>query len=830
MSDVFNGDTIVGGAGGDTFLLQENLFAGTSINGSGGSDVIDPQGAITVNAGVVITSVERLALDTSLFTITAALLAGFDQIEADTLTNTGNLALSSGGTLIDLDVIGLTTLNVTGSTANDTLFLRSTSVDINVTGGNGADSITTEDGDDTIDGGAGNDTLDAGVGADSILGGSNDDTLYVRSGDVLVDGGSGSDNFILAETTINESAVGTVLRGGTGTLDVLRGLYAGGLLNALTYTLDAAVGLETIEHLALGQAAVLLDASQLETFTTIVKDGIGTAGIVRLRNGGTATTDIQGLTSLLVDAVAFNDVFNLTFTTSGVTKTDITVEGGLFNDTLTTGDGDDLLLGFDGNDVLLGNAGIDTLDGGIGNDVLTLSSQDDALGGAGNDTIFATDLGFPGSSIDGGADLDSFDAIGDIDVSTSTIFNSVEVLILDATVLRLSAGLLDPFTTISGTGTGLLTLFAGGSATTDVIGLTTLTVIGSAQSDILVFTSPSTDIFVDAGGGADQITTGNGDDTILGGASADILDGGAGSDRLEGGDNNDILNVRNDDTVLGGLGLDTFWVQENLVAAATLDGGSLDASEDQLDVLGAFTINAAILITGIERLLLDDERVTMTATQLNGFTTIDEAQPADTVGRLALSAGGAATTAVEGLDSLEVTGSGVADQLSFLTATTVLKINAGGGADIILTGDANDVLQGFGGVDVLDGGGGADRVEGGGVADILDGGAGNDTVLGGAGADQLDGGAGDDRLTGGIGADIFQFGAFGGSDIVTDFTDGVDLLSFAGFGLTDVDIVALAVASGANTVISLPDPIGVTATVVTLRGFALADLDVADIL
>lgn len=830
MSDVFNGDTVVGGAGGDTFLVQDDLFAGTSIDGAGGSDLLDPQGTRTINAGVSIVSVERLALDTSDLTITAALLAGFDQIEADTGAVTGDLALSTGGTLIDLDVIGLTTLNVTGSTANDTLFLRSTSVDINVTGGNGADSITTEDGDDTLDGGAGNDTLDAGDGADSILGGSNDDTLYVRSGDVLVDGGSGNDNFILAETTINESAVGTALRGGTGTLDVLRGLYAGGLLNALTYTLEATVVLETIEQLALGQAAVLLDAGQLETFTTIVKDGIGTAGIVRLRNGGTATTDVQGLTSLLVDAVAFNDVFNLAFTTSGVTKTDITVEGGLFNDTLSTGDGDDLLRGFEGNDVLFGNAGIDTLDGGIGNDVFTIGSQDDVLGGAGNDTIFATDLGLPGSSIDGGADIDSFDTIGTIAISTSTIFTSVEVLIVDGVVTNFTGALLDPFTTITGFGTGFLTLFAGGTATTDVTVLTLLDVTGSTQDDILVFTSLSTDIDIDAGSGFDQITTGNGDDTILGGLGADILDGGAGSDLLDGGDNNDILNVRNDDDVFGGLGLDTFWVQENLVAAATLDGGSADASEDQMDALGVFSINAAVVITGIERLLLDEDRVTMTATQLNGFTTIDEAQPIDTVGRLTLSAGGTAVTAVEGLDTLEVTGSAAADVLTFTSATTVMRIDAGGGNDIILTGSANDVIKGLGGVDVLDGGEGSDQIEGGSAADILDGSGGADTLLGGGAGDQLDGGTGNDRLTGGAGADIFQFATFGGSDVVTDFVDGTDLLSFSGFGLAAADIVALAVGAGANTVITLPDPLGVTSTVVTLRGFSVVNLDVGDIL
>ena len=57
---------------------------------------------------------------------------------------------------------------------------------------------------------------------------------------------------------------------------------------------------------------------------------------------------------------------------------------------------------------------------------------------------------------------------------------------------------------------------------------------------------------------------------------------------------------------------------------------------------------------------------------------------------------------------------------------------------------------------------------------------GDDTLLGSDGADLLAGGAGNNRLTGGRGADQFTFGKRAETTVVADFTDGVDVLAFAG--------------------------------------------------
>ncbi|MEM7522605.1 MAG: G8 domain-containing protein, partial [Pseudomonadota bacterium] len=125
-------------------------------------------------------------------------------------------------------------------------------------------------------------------------------------------------------------------------------------------------------------------------------------------------------------------------------------------------------------------------------------------------------------------------------------------------------------------------------------------------------------------------------------------------------------------------------------------------------------------------------------------------------------------------------------------------LNGGGGADEVYGNARADTLVGRGGADELYGGGGGDLMRGNGAADTLDGGRGADVIKGGAGADLLFGGngadtmvggGGDDTITGGNGADEFLFLAGQGGDIVTDFTQGVDVLSIRPAGsLADLAI------------------------------------------
>ena len=121
------------------------------------------------------------------------------------------------------------------------------------------------------------------------------------------------------------------------------------------------------------------------------------------------------------------------------------------------------------------------------------------------------------------------------------------------------------------------------------------------------------------------------------------------------------------------------------------------------------------------------------------------------------------------------------------------RIQGGQGNDGITGGAGNDSVNGNLGNDTIDGGDGNDSLRGGQGTDSISGGAGDDLLIGDLGTDTLTGGAGIDIMTGGGDADQFNFasgeatfatsGARAGmTDMITDFTDGVDHIHM-GFGV-----------------------------------------------
>jgi subtilisin family serine protease len=95
----------------------------------------------------------------------------------------------------------------------------------------------------------------------------------------------------------------------------------------------------------------------------------------------------------------------------------------------------------------------------------------------------------------------------------------------------------------------------------------------------------------------------------------------------------------------------------------------------------------------------------------------------------------------------------------------------------ILTGDSgNDVLRDMKGKASLDNAIGNDSVFGGKGSETLLGSSGDDALFGGKGDDFLNGGLGIDTLIGGMGLDKFLLSTNSGTDTITDFEVGKDLL------------------------------------------------------
>ncbi len=105
-------------------------------------------------------------------------------------------------------------------------------------------------------------------------------------------------------------------------------------------------------------------------------------------------------------------------------------------------------------------------------------------------------------------------------------------------------------------------------------------------------------------------------------------------------------------------------------------------------------------------------------------------------------------------------------------------LRGGGQQDTLFGGTGDDTLSGGKGGDRLTGDDGNDTLYGGQGWDNLSGGTGNDALFGGSANDTLDGGSGNDMLQGDTGADEFQFSQGYDLDIVIDFQDGIDSISF----------------------------------------------------
>lgn len=250
--------------------------------------------------------------------------------------------------------------------------------------------------------------------------------------------------------------------------------------------------------------------------------------------------------------------------------------------------------------------------------------------------------------------------------------------------------------------------------------------------------------------------------TLTGNASANRISAGSGRDRIDGRGGND--------TLTGGGDRDTFVIRAGDGADTITDFGGIGigstptavaiANADVIEFQGEGLIARNLLLTQQGNdLILNFEGVAQTQVTLRNFSL-------ENLENLQIATGASVNlgnirfhgqSQVE--DSFDVFNAN-SSQNSLFNRNTVTFLN-----------DRNNTVWGF------------DRSN-----DVINGQGGNDQIVGLGGDDLLRGGQGTDTLTGGSGRDRFVLTTGTGSDRITDFTVGQDLLQLAGISFRQLSI------------------------------------------
>jgi Ca2+-binding RTX toxin-like protein len=361
---------------------------------------------------------------------------------------------------------GTFTVVVNGGDGNDSLTVLAKSTEIisaTLNGEGGDDVLIGADTGDTLNGGEGNDRLVGGKGGDGMDGGAGNDTLVWNNGD-------GSD-FIEGGAGNDTTEVnGNPTLGDTFTLEPDAGRVKFRRTNLVTFTLVAST----------------------ERFQV---NGLG---------GNDSVTAAEGVGAL----------------------TQLSVDGGPGDDTISGTEGPDVLLGGDGNDVINGGGGDDRIVGDRGSDTMN--------GGPGDDTLVWNN-GDGTDVMNGDAGQD------DVEVNGSPTAGDVFTIQPNGARIKFDRTNLVPFSLDIGSSETLHANGLGGDDTITVgeVGGFSVTASGGSGNDTLI------------GGGSSE--------TFLGGSGNDTINPGRGHDIVFGGEGDDTVNIRDhtSDIAFGGEGNDT---------------------------------------------------------------------------------------------------------------------------------------------------------------------------------------------------------------------------------------------------------------------------------
>jgi Ca2+-binding RTX toxin-like protein len=446
-----NVDTLIGGAGDDTYVLSDQLDVVVEVAGGGTDKITSASGRDLADYAQVenLTLVGSSNVD-GRGNALANVITG--NVGKNTLTGRGGVDSLYGGAGDDTYVLGAdsdfvqdtsgwdvvessVTRSLTSFTAIEGLRLTGTA-DISGTGDGFNNVIWGNSGNNTLNGGAGGDNLLGAAGADTLIGqlDSNSDTLEGQDGDDLLiggtgdyfRGGAGDDTYVLGSFAFH----GTSVRDDQGGIDLATSTISRNLQLMQDVENLTLLGSADIDGTGSALDNVLTGNSGKNTLKGLAGDDtlVATAGIETLKGGVGNDTYVlgshffnTGATLSTVQDDAGVDTITSTIDRALTNFTDVENLILLGNANLNgTGSAlDNKMIGNAGKNTLSGFSGRDDLDGGAGNDILRGGEGADKMtGGAGGDVFDYNTVSEIGLGADRDIIRDFVHLVDDIDLST----------------------------------------------------------------------------------------------------------------------------------------------------------------------------------------------------------------------------------------------------------------------------------------------------------------------------------------------------------------------------------------------------------------------------
>jgi Ca2+-binding RTX toxin-like protein len=489
------------------------------------------------------------------------------------------------------------------------------SVNDSITGGTGSNSIYGGSGNDVIALFGAQDYVSLGNGFNTLLGGTGQDTIYTNNATAIVSGNNGQDVIIGGDGT-NEiyagaktSLANAIAAAATATATGQKGdlIAVGDGNNTIVGSNgnDLITTDDSFQNGTGGNDVIVLGAGN-DTY-------LGGSNVTSATGNWTETLNSNGVfvsTNIAIDSTDYSNPYlqpyngNYFATTSGnviapfgagnasifggtgnydllLGNGNNYVETGSGNTVVTGGMGNDTIIAGSGTDYIRGGGGTTYIEGGSGDATLTGGDGDNTIiGGSGNATIFSSGgpdrIFFANANLDqnyvyGGSGNDLIWGSQGQDTLIAGTGNTTihgqygnENIIGGSGNDFLTGGVGN--NTISAGGSGIDTLYAGGSSSS------TSYLYGGSGADYILGGSGINVINAGDGGTAGAATSvfasqsdATATTTIYGGGGVDLLEAGAGNSIIYGGNGGTsaarttLIGWTGADTLVGGLGTDVIY-------------------------------------------------------------------------------------------------------------------------------------------------------------------------------------------------------------------------------------------------------------------------------